>query len=114
MKKVVLLLAVVVVLGLAAQPVLATCPPNDVCANIPVDATAEDIAAAIGQEWNISPDFACSQTGASLEISGEAGKRTLEFSVDGDGSVDTPHTLEFDVAVPVAAGDPPFTIDAIL
>lgn len=112
MKKVVGLLAVAAFLCLGTQPISAGgCPPSSACVDINAGANAEDIADDVGQNWNL-PDYACSNTGASVEIEGEAGTKEIEFGVSGDGTVDDPHTLDLTVASTTASGEPPFDIFA--
>ncbi len=112
MKKVVWLLAVAVFLCLGTQPISAGgCPPNSSCVGIGVGDTAEDIADDVGQNWNL-PDYACSSSGASIEIEGENGTRGIEFGVDGDGTADESHTLDLTLAATTESGEPPFDIFA--
>ena len=107
-----MLLAVAAFLCLGTQPISAGgCPPNSSCVDVDVGDNGEDIADGVGQNWNL-PDYACSSSGASVEIEGDAGTKEISFGVGGDGTSDEAHTLDLTLAATTESGEPPFDIFA--
>jgi len=105
-------LILICVFVLAAQSAWAVCGVDEVCVDIPANASAQDIADAIKGSWDL-PDFACSaditETGVRVTSGFNGGTRVLQFVVPVSGT-GFAHAVRLRFALPLSRLPEPFRI----